>query len=227
MSSKAYIELVFVSVTETSTAPKGRAGLQYKTSLAGFGFTGGTSADADSDANVDLGYIGGFPDGKAPLPGSGMYIAFNPVASCSEEGNAMGIGNLILSMVLTDTTAGQSTWSITARLQARITVETTSPTGGMNTVYWSTLAGFDVTDFDSAYEFNLLYENGRQTNFSYSKVSQPLTLHLQIRGRPDADPAEAVVNLKTEAEASVRVGPLLEPPDGDHGPPELVLPDRK
>lgn len=207
ISSTAHVQLVFTSVREIpKAAPAGRTGLKFQTALSGFGFTGGSAADADSDVNVDLGYLGGFPDGNAPLPGQGVYVGFNPYASCSELGDAFGIGALYFQVALTDKTKGASSWEITCEVSTWIMVESTYDGVEASSTRWAGLAGFDVTDSFSAYECIPVQHTGVRPGTSEVRYGPKQVVTLIISGSPDMDPAAAVVNLRAEAEASVKLG---------------------
>lgn len=208
LSATAHVQLVFTKVKEVPIgAPAGRAGLKYQTGLSGFGFSGGSAEDADSDANIDLGFLGGFPDGNAPLVGSGAYISFNPFASCSLPGDAFGIGSLYFEMAMTDRTQGSSRWEITCEITSWVKVEATFEGLDPQISYWSATAGFDLTDSNTAFDETLITRGGVRPDTSHVYYGPIRVVTLVIAGSPDQDPAQGVVNLRAEAESAVQLGP--------------------
>ncbi len=205
VSSKAVVQVIFTQVREIPTShAAGRAGLSFQTGLSGFGYSGGSAEDAQSDAIVDLGFLGGFPDGKAPVPGTGAYIGFNPYASCSEAGDAYGIGSLYFQLALTDKTAGQSRWEVTCEITSWVWVTGSCDSLELCNSYWSATAGFDMTDANSAYEQTLVTQRGYRPMTTTMESGPAQTVTMVIQGSPETDPAQAVMNLKTEAEATAR-----------------------
>ncbi len=209
LSVSAHSELIFVAVTEIphQGPPAGRAGLKFVTNVGGWGYNGTDSEDGMSDSNVDLGYIGGFPDGKAPLPGSGAYITFNPFISGATDGETYGIGTLIFQFLMTDKTQGKSRWELTCEIRTWVEV-----TGAFDTLlqqgYWSANAGFDATDSLRTYSETLAALQGQGAATTKHLEGLPRTIHLVIDGSPDADPAFAEVNLRAEAECDLHIGPF-------------------
>lgn len=213
VSSIAYAEVIFTHIREIPNGqPSGRSGLSYQTFIDAYGFTGGSAADADSDVNIDLGYIGGFPDGKAPLPGSGMWIKFNPYATCTSEGDAFGIGALWLRHTLTDKTNGKSRWEIDCQVTTWVQCQADPCAGEIDTSFWRAQSGLDLTDSEQVYERWIVQDQGFMPQTGPKREGPTQYFTIVIDGTPGEDPATAVLNLRTEAEATVRHGPVFYGP---------------
>lgn len=205
VSSRAYCEVIFTAVREIPDGQaSGRSGLSFQYAVDAYGFSGGTAADADSDINIDIGYIGAFPDGKAPVPGSGLKLTFNPYASATEPGDAYGIGALWLRNTFTDKTGGKSRWEIECQITTWVKCDVEPTSGGIDLSFWRASAGFDVTDSDKSFERWVVSDEGFMPTTT-SRLDGPTQfVKIVIDGNPGDDAAVAVLNLRTEAEATVR-----------------------
>ncbi|MCC6428936.1 MAG: hypothetical protein IT435_19210 [Phycisphaerales bacterium] len=183
----------------------GRAGLKFQSELQGWGYNGGSAEDAQSNSNIDFGYIGGFPDGKAPVPGTGMYITFNPQVAASTPGDAYGLGTLILRMLLTDQTLGSSRWELTCQVRTWVECTTTANHAGSEQCYRSTRSGFDVTDSNVAFDQWLVSDHGWGVQSTTRIEGTPRTIQIVIQGSPEMDPAQGIINLKAETNAEVHI----------------------
>jgi hypothetical protein len=213
VSSRAYCEVIFTAVREIpSGQASGRNGLSFQYAVDAYGFSGGSAADADSDINIDIGYIGAFPDGKAPVPGSGLKLTFNPYASATEMGDAFGIGALWLRNTFTDKTGGNSRWEIECQISTWVKCDVVPMNGEINLSFWRALAGFDVTDSEKSFEQWVVTDEGFMPTTTARKDGPTQFVKIVIDGNPGEDPAIAVLNLRTEAEATVRHNAI------SHGP---------
>jgi VCBS repeat-containing protein len=207
-SSHSFVEIVFKDVQEITTGtPAGRTGLGFVSQISGSGFTGGTSADGVKSADVNFGFIGGFPDGNAPLIGSGLFLGFNPMASASLQGDAFGIGTLFLNLALTDRTNAASSWLITAEIKSYVELAGTIGNIATDTGIGMASVAYDATDSLGSVSETTVNET-RTSPLNLTRIDGPTrTISLQISGTPDADPAQALINLRVEAESRVEIIP--------------------
>jgi hypothetical protein len=213
VSSRAYCEVIFTSVREIpSGQASGRSGLSFQYAIDGYGFSGGSAADADSDINIDIGYIGAFPDGKAPVQGSGLKLTFNPYASATQTGDAYGIGSLWLRNTFTDKTGGKSRWEIECQITTWVKCDVEPSFGGIDLSFWRAASGFDMTDSDQAFEQWIVTDEGFTPTTTARQDGPTRFVKIVIDGNPGEDPAIATLNLRTEAEATVRHNGLLNGP---------------
>lgn len=99
MSALGGVGITFNTVVEDAPGTQvGRTGLLFTATLGGGGYVGGDAPDSIATGNLGFGFDGGFPDGFAPVNGSGLHLSYEAIAGSSLAGTSLSTGLLFYKL---------------------------------------------------------------------------------------------------------------------------------